>query len=111
MLQYDSYTRDRIRQLVERLRGRAYQDTRPAVELLVSTPAGRITRTEAQALSYRPARLGEQFGPPWTTFWFKVRATVPPEWRGWPSTQSVASEWEFQSRSPGRLAAGSRGGR
>ncbi len=82
MLQYDRYTRDRIRQLVERLRAKVYRDTRPAVELRVSVPTGRTTREEAQALAYRPAALGEPFGPQWTTFWFRVRALVPPEWRG-----------------------------
>ncbi|MBE7213508.1 MAG: alpha-mannosidase, partial [Gluconacetobacter diazotrophicus] len=82
MLQYDSYTRDRIRQLVERLRGKIYREVRPAAEVLVSPAVGRITRDEAQGLAYRPAELGEQFGPQWATFWFRVRATVPPEWRG-----------------------------
>ena len=72
MLQYDSYTRDRVRQLVDRLRGKTYRDARPAAELQVSAPTGRITRAEAQTLAYRPAQLGEQFGPQWTTFWFKV---------------------------------------
>ncbi len=98
MLRYDSYTRDRIRQLIERLRAKIYPEACPAVELLVSAPTGRITREEAQGLSYRPAALGEQFGPLWTTFWFKVKATVPPAWRGatvdllW-SSHSEATLW------------------
>ena len=51
MLRYPAYTRDRIRQLVERLPAKFYSDTRPAAELLVSPAVGRITRAEAQALS------------------------------------------------------------
>ena len=82
MLPYDRYTRDRIRQLVERLRGKIYPDARPAAEMRVSPPVGRISRQEAQALAYRPVQLGEQFDPRWTTFWFQIKATVPAEWRG-----------------------------
>jgi alpha-mannosidase len=82
MLQYDSYTRERIRQLVARLRGQIYREVRPASELLVSPPVGRISHAQAQVVAYRPARPGQQFGPRWTTFWFKVMAMVPPEWRG-----------------------------
>jgi len=70
MLQYDSYTRERVRQLVERLHKKIYRDARPAADLRVSPPVGRISRAEAQTLAYQPAQLGEQFGPRWTTFWF-----------------------------------------
>ena len=93
MLRYPSYTRDRIRQLVERLSSKCYRDTRPAAELLVGPAVGRIGRSEALGLSYRPAALGEQFGPLWTTFWFRVKATVPSEWRG----QSVDLLWNSHS--------------
>ena len=82
MLRYDSYTRERVRQLIERLHGKIYRAVRPAAELRVSPAVERITREEAQKLDYRPAHLGEQFAPSWATFWFKIRAAVPREWRG-----------------------------
>jgi alpha-mannosidase len=50
-------------------------------ELLVSGPVDRITWEEAQVLEFRPAELGEHFGPPWASFWFRIVATVPEEWR------------------------------
>ena len=98
MLRYPEYTRTRVRQLIERLRGKIYREARPVVELSVSTPTDRITREEAQALTYRPVQLGEQFGPRWATFWFKGRATVPAEWRGSPvdlmwNSHSEATLW------------------
>ncbi len=82
MLRYPKYTRDRIRQLVERLRTRIYREVRPVDQLWVSPPTGRISRQDALDLSYRPVERGEQFGPLWTTFWFKARATIPVAWEG-----------------------------
>jgi alpha-mannosidase len=67
--------------------------TRPVDELLVSTEVERISWQEAQALQYRPAELGERFGPLWATYWFKVRATVPDEWRG----ERVELLWQSDS--------------
>ena len=55
------------------------------VELLnsaVEAAVDRISWEQAQTLEYRPAVLGERFGPLWATYWFRVRATVPEEWRG-----------------------------
>ena len=98
MLRYPDYTHDRIRLLIERFYGKIYREIRPVVELSVSTPTDRITHAEAQALAYRPVKLGEQFGPTWTTFWFKGKATVPAEWRGGPvdllwNSHSEATLW------------------
>ena len=61
---------------------RIYRDARAADEVLVSGAVDRISWEEAQGLPYRPAEIGERFGPLWATYWFRVRATVPEEWRG-----------------------------
>ena len=82
MLRYPKYSRDRIRQLVERLQTKIHRETRPIEQLRVSPPTDRITRAEALQLEFRPVQLGEQFGPLWTTFWFKATAVIPPEWQG-----------------------------
>ncbi|HET8606121.1 MAG TPA: glycoside hydrolase family 38 C-terminal domain-containing protein [Gaiellaceae bacterium] len=66
----------------ERLRERIYPAARAVDALDVSEAVDRISYEEAQRLALRPARLGEQFGPLWATYWFRVRATVPEEWRG-----------------------------
>jgi alpha-mannosidase len=76
------YARARLAQESDRLRARVWAETRPLDELLVSGEAGRISREDAQALDYRPAALGERFGPLWATYWFRGAATVPVEWRG-----------------------------
>ena len=82
MLRYPEYTRERVSQLIERLGQKIYRQTHQVDQLSVSPATGRITREEAQTLTYRSVKLGEQFGPQWTTFWFKASVKVPPEWRG-----------------------------
>lgn len=82
MIRHLEYTRARLRQTSERLRASIYPDARPAEEILVSPAVDRIAREGAQRLDYRAAALGERFGPLWSTYWFRVRATVPEGWRG-----------------------------
>ena len=82
MIRHPEYTRARLAQTSDRLRALVYPETRPPDELLVAGPVDRIGREEAQALEYRPAELGERFGPLWATYWFRVTCSVPPEWAG-----------------------------
>ena len=82
MIRHPEYTRGRLAQVSARLRALVYRDTRAPLELLVAGPTERISREEAQSLDYRPAELGERFGPLWATYWFRGRAEVPPEWAG-----------------------------
>ncbi|MGH2969772.1 MAG: alpha-mannosidase [Solirubrobacteraceae bacterium] len=73
-------TRRRIEQTASRLRSLAYPAAVAPDELLVSERTGRIGWAAAQELAYRPAQIGEAFGPQWATFWFRIEATIPPEW-------------------------------
>jgi alpha-mannosidase len=83
-----------------------YAETRPVDELLVSAQVDRIPWGEARQLEYRPASLGERFGPLWATYWFRIAATVPEEWRG----ERVDLLWYSDSEATlwleGRVAAG-----
>ena len=99
MQRHHHYTRRRLHRLAEEMRGLVYRETRPIDELLVSDRVDRITLDEAQRLeSWRPARCGEQFGPLWATYWFRLKTTVPDSWRGgrvdllW-SSHSEATLW------------------
>src|SRR4051812_43606664 len=74
--------RRRLAQTSERLRALIHPETCAVDELLVSEQTGRIAWDEAQRLDYRPAQLGERFGPLWATYWFRVRGTAPDTWRG-----------------------------
>lgn len=99
MLRHPDYTRDRINQLVQRLGDKIYADRQPVLDLVVAGPVDRIGHSDAQKLTgFRPAKVGEQFGPLWATYWFRGQAAVPKEWAGsrvdllWDS-QSEATLW------------------
>jgi alpha-mannosidase len=106
VISHPDYTRRRLRQTSDRLRAQLFPDTRPVDELLVSEQTERISWDEAQRLSYRPAKLGERFGPLWATYWFRGRATMPPEWSG----ERVELLWHTDSEGTlwqdGRVLAG-----
>src|SRR5438045_3840430 len=75
-------TRLRIAQTASRLHSLAYPATVALDGLLVSERTGRIGFDAAQRLRYRPASVGEAFGPQWATYWFRAIAAIPPEWAG-----------------------------
>jgi alpha-mannosidase len=79
---HPDYTRERVKQLGDRIKTKIYSATQKADRILVSPRVDRISYDEAQKLKYRPAKLGEPFGPLWATYWFRVTATVPKEWTG-----------------------------
>jgi alpha-mannosidase len=58
-----------------------------------------IAFSEAARGEYKPFRVGDAWGPPWSTTWFHLRGTVPPEW---PAEQVVAViDLGFEDRHPG----------
>src|SRR3954471_25097086 len=72
VLRHQEYTRDRIRQLTQRIHGRIYPERKPAQVLLVAGPTARISYQKAQELpEFSQAQLGQNFGPMWSTFWFR----------------------------------------
>jgi alpha-mannosidase len=82
VIRHTEYTRARLAQTSDRLRAAIYPETRAVDELAVSPRVDRIPRDEALALEYRPAAVGERFGPLWATFWFRAAAAVPESWAG-----------------------------
>ncbi len=63
------------------LLGKVYAQRAP-VELTVFHAPGRITFSEAAQGDYQPLKVGEQFGPGWSTHWVKVNIQIPQEWAG-----------------------------
>jgi alpha-mannosidase len=82
VIRHVEYTRGRLARTSERLRARIYPETRAVDSIDVSEQVDRISFEEATRIPLRPASPGEQFGPLWATYWLRVRATVPEEWRG-----------------------------
>jgi alpha-mannosidase len=98
LIRHLEYARARLAQVSQRLLADVYPETAPVDELRVAGPVDRLSWEAAQRLEYRPAELGERFGPTWATYWFRVGATVPEAWRGrcvqllW-SSRSEAALW------------------
>ena len=99
MQRHPDYTRERLRQLCSRLWDKVYPEARPVDSLLVSDRVDRISYLEAQKLeNWKPARVGDRFGPLFSTYWFRGEVQVPKTWQGrrvdliWAS-QSEATLW------------------
>ncbi|MDX6636581.1 MAG: alpha-mannosidase, partial [Solirubrobacterales bacterium] len=76
--------RMRFDQTASRLRSLARPESVPPQRLEVSERTERIGWDEAQRLSYTDAALGEEFGPLWATYWFRLELVAPAEWQGLP---------------------------
>ena len=75
MLRHIDYTRDRIRQLIGQIQDHIYTERQRVTDLRVVGPTQRISFAQAQELrEFRPAAIGERFGPAWATHWFRARA-------------------------------------
>lgn len=53
-----------------------------AVKISVFNAPDRVPYSEAIKAQYRETKVGESFGPTWSTHWFHVECTVPQEWAG-----------------------------
>jgi alpha-mannosidase len=111
MQQHPQYTRNRISQMIDRLKGKIYAQTLDVEELQISPPVERISYAEAQQLEYEPVGPGRQLGPLWTTFWFRGSIDVPRDWSG----QQVDFLWDSHSEATlwigGRTVGGLNPGR
>ena len=81
MLRHAKITQDRIVYFNRRLYALIYAEKVP-LRLEMAGPVGRISHAEAQQLEFKPATLGTSLGPVWSTFWFRLRGTVPEAWAG-----------------------------
>ncbi|WP_037568678.1 alpha-mannosidase [Phaeacidiphilus oryzae] len=70
------------RVLSQRLRPAVHPRSVPLDVEVWAVPGEPVPVREGLAADYRPTAVGEPWGPPWTTSWFRVRGTVPAEWAG-----------------------------
>src|SRR5512133_1420450 len=100
MLRHPDLTLQRVQSFAtERgLAGKISTDRAP-VKLSVHAAPGRIPYDEAVKGSYQPAVIGQQYGPFWSTHWFRVEIDIPTAWAGrevhflWDSA-SEAEVWQ-----------------
>ncbi|XP_040979556.1 alpha-mannosidase 2C1 isoform X3 [Aquila chrysaetos chrysaetos] len=72
------------------LRGRLFGDRCPLASLSFFQTPRRIPYNEAVRQEFRPAKVGDSFGPTWETCWFKVELSIPQAWAG----REVHFVWE-----------------
>ncbi len=87
-------TRQRLQQFAgsEGLQGLVYPRRAPLALSVYAAP-DRISYAAALQGSYRPAKVGEEFGPAWSTHWFRLEIAVPAAWAG----QEVHLLWDSSS--------------
>jgi alpha-mannosidase len=68
--------------LERNLRPALYSDTSQLTLDAWQVPGEPVPVAEALAASYRPMRLGESWGGPWSTTWLRATAEIPAEWTG-----------------------------
>ncbi|MES4905753.1 MULTISPECIES: glycoside hydrolase family 38 C-terminal domain-containing protein [unclassified Streptomyces] len=73
---------DRV--LNQRIRPAVHARAVPLRVEIWDVPGEPVPVAEGLAAPYRPARVGDHWGPAWSTSWFKVSGTVPAEWAGLP---------------------------
>jgi alpha-mannosidase len=71
---------DRV--LAERLRPAQYPRVVPCRISVWEVPGEPVGVDEALRADYTPAAIGDAWGPPWTTSWFRIKATIPEQFRG-----------------------------
>ncbi|XP_004056597.4 alpha-mannosidase 2C1 isoform X10 [Gorilla gorilla gorilla] len=72
------------------LRGRLFGASCPVAVLSSFLTPERLPYQEAVQQDFRPAQVGDSFGPTWWTCWFRVELTIPEAWVG----QEVHLCWE-----------------
>lgn len=81
MQKHPELTRQRITRFAAKMPPLFYPERKP-VDLSVFSAPGRITFEEAIRGPFKPARVGEKFGPLWSTHWFHVQGEIPGAWKG-----------------------------
>ena len=66
----------------DRIRPAVYGAAVPLDLRVWHAPGEPVPVAEALAASYQPAKVGDAWGAPWATSWFRMSGTVPAEWAG-----------------------------
>ncbi|GAB2736529.1 glycoside hydrolase family 38 C-terminal domain-containing protein [Salinifilum aidingensis] len=76
-------TEERIQRVLrERIRPAVHPESVPVHLQAWHAPGEPVPVETALAADYSDFRVGDCWGPPWSTTWFRVRAEVPHEWTG-----------------------------
>ena len=70
----------RLRRALSRVERAVYSERAPLDIAVWPVDGEPVPVAEALAAEYTPARVGDRWGPPWATAWFKITGAVPDEW-------------------------------
>ncbi|MEU6735942.1 glycoside hydrolase family 38 C-terminal domain-containing protein [Streptomyces physcomitrii] len=87
------------RVLKERIRPAVYSRSVPLTVEAWVAPGEPVPVAEGLAAAHTPVAVGDAWGAPWATTWFKVTGTVPKEWAG--STVEAVLDLGFDEKMPG----------
>ncbi|MFK4070253.1 alpha-mannosidase [Streptomyces sp. NPDC029674] len=87
------------RVLDERIRPAVYPASVPLDVAVWNAPGEPVPVAEGLAAEPSPASVGEKWGAPWGTSWFRVTGTVPKEWAG--KTVEAILDLGFDENMPG----------
>ncbi|MFE7037228.1 alpha-mannosidase [Streptomyces sp. NPDC057621] len=87
------------RVLDERIRPAVYPESVPLEVAVWNTPGEPVPVEEGLAATPSPVAVGDRWGAPWGTSWFRVTGTVPEEWAG--KTVEALLDLGFDENMPG----------
>ena len=83
MQRHTDLTLRRLHAFLLELEQKIYLDVVP-VNISVYSTTDRIAFNKAINQNFTPASVGDEFGPAWSTHWFKVGIQIPVRWKGNP---------------------------
>ncbi|MER6136332.1 glycoside hydrolase family 38 C-terminal domain-containing protein [Streptomyces sp. NPDC001815] len=87
------------RVLDERIRPAVYPESVPLEVAVWNAPGEPVPVAEGLAATPSPVAVGDRWGAPWGTSWFRVTGTVPEEWAG--RTVEAVLDLGFDENMPG----------
>lgn len=82
MLKHPAQTEARIRQALSRIAPLIYPQTVPLEIAAWHVHGEPVPASKAMKARYEPFAIGDFWGPPWDTSWFRFRGVVPKDWKG-----------------------------
>ena len=94
------------RELTERLRPAVHRARVPLRVEAWSPPGEPVPYDVAAGAEYEPFEVGEAWGRPWGTTWFRLSGTVPDTWEAWPGQVEAVIDLGFRGADAGFQAEG-----
>ncbi|HUG50556.1 MAG TPA: alpha-mannosidase, partial [Terrimesophilobacter sp.] len=92
--------------VAERLTPAVYRERAPLTLNAVTLPGEPIPFVEATAGRFEPFEVGQAWGRPWGTVWFRATGTIPAHWTEPGTSSQLVVDLGFNGATPGFQAEG-----